>query len=703
MTIKIPNNLKMSLCLIGICSVSALSLAEESMFLFAMGVIAILSASFLPVLSECFEKWHNFQKIFPIICMLLMIADYFYISGKLVLALSHFLLLYEVFLFLSSNSEKKIWQIYLVSFLTVTAAASITDNFYFSVCFILYVFSAIYSLSLFRIHAEWLKNVRLRGKTISAVDTEFFSEAPPGKTADKNFFIAVFTASIVMVSFTAVLFLVLPRIGLGFMLSRIGAGSGMAGFSEESRIGDMGEILGNRSIVMRIKTDRPISIPELRMRGIAYDLFRDNIWKRSRMFNRFYKPFYSDNISLVRNADAESEDAVVQSVSLSSTGSDALFSLYYPVSIGSLSCGFRGILNDNSMSLFTPWPYYYLINYEVTSIAKEDAFYRELSFLEKAHYLDTEGLDRKIKELALSVAGNSVGFYYKAKRVEKYLEENMKYSRSVLSAGVNKDPLYNFIFITKKGHCEYFATALTLMCRAAGIPARYVNGFYGGEWNTYGSYYIVRQENAHSWTEIFVPERGWMYLDATPSLVDSKSAISFFASIGLFVDSLKMSWGKYVVGYDLNMQAKAAKKMNLNALQALRKFSLLKKKFPKFENLHRKQLFFIFILLIFIVLSFRALLKAAKKSRKALSSVGFYNNLIKIFEKNGYVKLDYLTGYEFISLLNDVNPRILNESSYLVNLFYSARYGMETITQKDGIEISEKLKIIATMFKTERR
>ena len=77
------------------------------------------------------------------------------------------------------------------------------------------------------------------------------------------------------------------------------------------------------------------------------------------------------------------------------------------------------------------------------------------------------------------------------------------------------DPIGDFLFRYRSGHCEYFATAMVLMLRSQGIPARFVTGFLGGENNRLG-YYIVRQSNAHAWVEAYLPDSGWTVFDPTP-------------------------------------------------------------------------------------------------------------------------------------------------------------------------------------------
>ena len=108
---------------------------------------------------------------------------------------------------------------------------------------------------------------------------------------------------------------------------------------------------------------------------------------------------------------------------------------------------------------------------------------------------------------------------------------------------VTPDPIDGFLFETRRGFCEHFATSMVLMLRSVGIPARLVTGFKGGDSNAYGDYIIVRQRNAHSWVEALIDGR-WRRFDPTPVAVASTSAAS------LAMDSIRMYWYRYVVGYD---------------------------------------------------------------------------------------------------------------------------------------------------------
>ena len=118
----------------------------------------------------------------------------------------------------------------------------------------------------------------------------------------------------------------------------------------------------------------------------------------------------------------------------------------------------------------------------------------------------------------------------------------------VAPAGV--DPVEDFIFRRSEGHCELFASAAVLILRAIGIPARYVTGFRGGDWNTVGGYVAVRADRAHAWAEAFLPDTGWVRVDATPPGPQPAPP----GRVAQTLDALDYYWSRWVVGYDLPRQ-----------------------------------------------------------------------------------------------------------------------------------------------------
>src|SRR6185295_9629693 len=114
----------------------------------------------------------------------------------------------------------------------------------------------------------------------------------------------------------------------------------------------------------------------------------------------------------------------------------------------------------------------------------------------------------------------------------------------------------DFLFSSRRGHCEFYSTAMVVLLRELKVPARNVTGFIGGSYNRFGHYYAVRQGDAHSWVEVFLPERGWQKFDPTPPAEsEPRSELSgVFAFIRDVIEATGQRWDRYVVGYDLRQQ-----------------------------------------------------------------------------------------------------------------------------------------------------
>ncbi len=145
-----------------------------------------------------------------------------------------------------------------------------------------------------------------------------------------------------------------------------------------------------------------------------------------------------------------------------------------------------------------------------------------------------------------------------ASEIEHRFKSNFDYSLDT-SFSPREDHLSYFLEIERKGHCEYFATAMALMLRARGIPARIVNGYLTDEWSPASQRYIVRQEHAHSWVEAQVDGSGrWMTFDPTPSTGIGSNRIgeTLYHHISRLYDAIKVAWYDSIVDFSVADQEK---------------------------------------------------------------------------------------------------------------------------------------------------
>jgi transglutaminase-like putative cysteine protease len=161
-----------------------------------------------------------------------------------------------------------------------------------------------------------------------------------------------------------------------------------------------------------------------------------------------------------------------------------------------------------------------------------------------------ERLDPRIRQLAEQVTASAATSYDRAAAIELYLRSQFGYTLDL--GNPTEDPLAWFLFERRAGHCEYFASAMTVMLRTLGIPARYVTGFLPGEFNDVGNDFIVRASDAHSWVEVYFPGYGWIPFDPTPS--SALPARGLWGRLGLYWDWIELMWVDWVINYNVQQQ-----------------------------------------------------------------------------------------------------------------------------------------------------
>ena len=126
-------------------------------------------------------------------------------------------------------------------------------------------------------------------------------------------------------------------------------------------------------------------------------------------------------------------------------------------------------------------------------------------------------VDPRVADLLQQITESANNDYDKASAIENYLRTPLRLYAATCQDNTVKDPIANFLFERKQGHCEYFASSMAVMLRTLGIPSRVVNGFRSDEFNDLTGNYIVRAKDAHSWVEAYFPGYGWQTFDPTPA------------------------------------------------------------------------------------------------------------------------------------------------------------------------------------------
>jgi hypothetical protein len=188
-----------------------------------------------------------------------------------------------------------------------------------------------------------------------------------------------------------------------------------------------------------------------------------------------------------------------------------------------------------------------------------------LADADRGRYLRLPPIDMRIWSLAREWAGQGFALD-KALHIQSHLRRDFVYTLETPSMPV-RDPLAHFLFDTRRGYCEYFASAMAVMLRTQGIPSRVATGFQSGYFNDVSGLYVVRASDAHTWVEAWIEGLGWVTFDPTPPAAAHNQSLS--ERIGMYFDAADSLWSQWVVAYDLGHQAQLAGRL----ASALRQWS----------------------------------------------------------------------------------------------------------------------------------
>jgi hypothetical protein len=499
----------------------------------------------------------------------------------LVLALLGYKLLFR-------RTHRDYVHIYALSFLLVLVASTIAATFLFVAVFAVYVVLATWALILFHLRREMEENYLVRHS----------AQAPSQKVGigrilgsrrvvGRAFFAATFLVAAAVFVGALGVFAFVPRLGAGFVLGAR-AQPNLIGLGDEVALGRFGTAGAARhAVVLRatlprlraLTTDdaRRDAAERLYFRGAVYDAYDRGRWIRSRRPELRTVLDEAGGRSFIHElGEAPVGDTLAgadrQEIEAVGVPAAVLFAADRPVAIElpSTRLGAGG-----SVAVVPRWSGEAALR--VGGGEAGDGFVT----LAHAHYvaysrpraLGAPVLDphARLDDLALpdGLAGmKELGARLGARRdgsgksdnekiaaVIEWLRSGHAYTTNPPARPAGVDPVDDFLFSQPVGHCEFFASAAVLLLRAADVPARYVTGFRGGDWNPIGGYVAVRGERAHAWAEAFVTGVGWTRVDATPP-ADALAPAGRFADTS---DALDFFWSRWVVGYDLGRQRDLAR------------------------------------------------------------------------------------------------------------------------------------------------
>ncbi len=475
-------------------------------------------------------------------------VDLVWLSQDLLLAGTNFLIVLMINKLFNLHQRKDFLYLYAISFLMLLATAALTVEAWYALVFVSYLLAAIWTLLLYHLKNEEEEHRK--------AGTPAASHSPIALTS--RFFWTTNAIAFLALIVTLAIFFVTPRAGAGFFQKGRGQPIRTSGFSQKVDLGVIGNIKLDPTVVMRVDFPDLAGPSEARvyLQGAVYDHYTGRSWVNTLSRRRAVGQIYTGSFLVSRNQRAWMRGKVVrQEVLIEALDVPVLFGVSV---VQRVRGNFPLLQADDIGGLHLPYPPSSRFQYTVFSIPNalqpKDKKATAIEYPPRitSRFLQLPPLNERVAELSRAVTKDAATLYEKALAVKWYLLGNYRYSLDVGQA-VSDSPVEDFLFDRKTGYCEHYATAMVLMLRSLGIPARLVTGFMAGEWNDFGHYYTVRQQDAHAWVEVYFPRSGWIILDPTPSLIASPRDSPLEVVARLF-DSFRVKWTRFVIQYSFRDQ-----------------------------------------------------------------------------------------------------------------------------------------------------
>ena len=486
-------------------------------------------------------------------------------------SLAHFILFISAVKLWQKKADRDWLFLYLISFLEVLLAAGLRLSPRFVATLALYSLCTVAAVVSFEIRRARRRVRECETRLVFTPRARLLrrlrvASAEPRQWGEARRLAAAALCLLVLVFALAMpIFFITPRLGRGALARAEGGLTGLVGFADEVYLGEYGRLQQSSQVVMRVRVEDPYAARNqyLRWRGVGLDRFDGRSWRRSSSQKTFQRRNQGNFFQFGTTEDAAR--LTTQTFFVEPVDTPVLFAAARVVGI---SGALPYVGEDSEGGLVTREHTRERITYRAFSdtsdppleaLRRDNGPYRQD---DAARYLQLpDDLDPRIPELARGlIRGTGVDNRYDAARVfEEYFRQNFKYSLEVRGEG--EDPLADFMFRVRAGHCEYYSTAMAIMLRSQRIAARVVNGFQMGEYNDAADVFTVRQSDAHSWVEVYFPEtNAWVAFDPTPvaGRPFSENGQGARGVLGKYAEALEMFWIQYVVDYDRQEQQQLA-------------------------------------------------------------------------------------------------------------------------------------------------
>ena len=526
-------------------------------FFFATNRTAVISVAFTSRLTIAY--------------VLFYFVDLFFVSGTFIGPVVHLVLFIMVVKLFSVQTERDNVYLAIIAFLMILASAVLTVDSFFLAAFALFLLLTVTTA----ISMEMRRSLKAASQASSAGDV----------VHDTALSTTILGRSVSIAGAVLVLSILIGAVGIFFLLPRISSNylsrfatqnSFASGFSNEVTLGEIGRIQQLDTVVMHVEFTQQSGLPaNLKWRGISLNNFDGRRWRNTTV-GTFIHTSMDNRLDVLSTLEVRQAllgttdlrtlmpaETVRYRVTMQPVGMNVIFALPVLYSIDGGPPRDFAVDGSGSISLVDPTRpiriYNGISRLEEPSIAQKESTLTDIPARIARQYLQLpEALDPRIAQLAAEQTKNAASVYAKAAALETFLQNRYGYTLEMQAPPNGGDPLAFFLFVRKKGHCEYFSSAMAVMLRTLGIPSRVVNGFRNGEYNDVSGRYIIRAKDAHSWVEAYIPGYGWVTFDPTPAA--PAGGVNSWSRMLLYVDAMRDFWNDWIINYDFSHQESLSQK-----------------------------------------------------------------------------------------------------------------------------------------------
>jgi protein-glutamine gamma-glutamyltransferase len=668
---------------------------------------------------------------------------------------------------------RQYWWLLALGVMQVAVSSILTEQGLFGFMLVIYVFFGLWTLAVFSVYQaqSGFDQAPDRGRVPAKALTEMTGLAhrqkdqfrsaiqldPDERWFNFRFVTGVVTTSLLSLVIGMCFFLVIPRLWVARQHTERDSGPQsrlVTGFTNEIQLGEIGQILESNKPVLQVRcfereTNSEVAVEDLASRlGYPEPLFRGSVMGHYEK-GRWHVLEESRNVMELLSARGHQGSRFLQRIILHDGSTNTLFAMH-PIRMADVEPGEKLpevdlvtsiLMRPESQRGQEPFEYAlhtYLPNrrrrpslFEVRSAeayrARNAALHR---FLEMPSGLSQ--VRQASQDIAAAVPGD-LNEYQRAEWIAKRIESRLRdsgefsYSLSAAISDASVDPVEDFFANRKTGHCEYFASAMALMLRAAGVPSRLVSGFKGGERSNYTGAFVVEERHAHAWVEALIGNR-WQPFDPTPgearaaSVKEIGEERSIAAGLRTLITGL---WHQRVVRISLSeqrrliygplseqLQKATGSTDTSNTWEEIKKFAkdperwfsgttfvatfILAAVVLLLRRLWRKFAASDIGLFERIALAFRDWLERQRELREQ-TRVDFYERFTKVLARQGIRRGRSETPLEFAEVAQKRLEELLTGSGLtgfpdnLVRKFYDVRYGDVSLDPHDRQAIGDLL------------